>query len=161
MSPILIWLFDVTLPDRGADRYPAAEPVPPGPRYIKGLVDERRNGVQTPLEISFHNLDFSTAVEAKVRTRIQGLEKLFGRITSCHVHIEAPHQRRGNRFEVRIETRIPGAELAVSNDPGNSKAHDDIYVALRDAFNAMGRQLKRWKRRMRGEGKHCPETARP
>jgi ribosomal subunit interface protein len=117
--------------------------------------------VQTPLEISFHNLDFSAAVETKVQTRILRLEKLFGRITSCHVHIEAPHQRRGNRFEVRIETRVPGAELAVSNDPGDSDSHGDIYVAIRDAFNAMERQLKRWKRQVRGEGKHYPETAQP
>src|SRR5690606_6713451 len=78
------------------------------------------------------------------------LERLHDRITSCHVWIEAPHKRRrkGNRFEVRIEVRVPGTELAVASKPGDIFAHEDINVAVRDAFNAMERQLKRQKQKM-------------
>lgn len=111
--------------------------------------------MQTPLEISFTNMDPSPAVEARVRERAEKLERLYDRITSCHVYIEAPHQqhRKGNRFEVRIKARVPGTELAVSNNPGRDEDHEDIYIALRDAFNAMERQLKKWRRQVQGEVK--------
>lgn len=104
--------------------------------------------MQTPLQIQFTNLDRSEAVEALVRERTARLEQLLDRITSCHVYIAAPHRqhRKGNRYEVRIEVRVPGTELAVNNKPGDINAHEDVAVAIRDAFNAMERQIKRWKR---------------
>ena len=111
--------------------------------------------MQTPLEISFTNTESSPAVEARVRERSDKLVRLYGRITSCHVYIEAPprQHRKDNRFEVKIETRVPGTELAVSNRTGRKKNHQDIYIALRDAFNAMERQLKKWRRQVQGEVK--------
>jgi ribosome-associated translation inhibitor RaiA len=36
----------------------------------------------------------------------------------------------------------------------NHDAHEDVYVALRDAFDAAGRQLEDSIRRMRGDVKH-------
>jgi ribosomal subunit interface protein len=109
--------------------------------------------MQTPLEIHFQNMERSEAVEVVLRERAAKLEQFFDGITSCHVYVEAPHkhQHKGNRYEVRIEVRIPGTELAVNNKPGDINAHEDVYVAIRDAFNAMERQLKRWKRQVRGE----------
>lgn len=111
--------------------------------------------MQTPLEIAFVDTATSPAAEARIRERVTRLEKHFGSITSCHVFVAAPHQnhRKGNHFEVRIELRVPGAELAISNKPGDIDAHEDVYVAIRDAFDAMERQLEEWKRRVRGEVK--------
>lgn len=112
--------------------------------------------MQTPLEISFTNMDRSEALETRIREKTDKLEKIFNGITSCHVFIEAPHRhhRKGNHYEVRIELRVPGTELAVNNKPGDVNAHEDVYVALRDAFRAMERQLKRWKQQVRGDVKH-------
>lgn len=61
--------------------------------------------------------------------------------------VAAPHrhQHKGNAYEVRIEARVPGTELAVSNNPGAPEAHDDLHAAIRDAFDAMERQIKKWK----------------
>jgi ribosomal subunit interface protein len=111
--------------------------------------------MQTPLEIAFVDTATSPAAEARIRERVTRLERHFGSITSCHVFVAAPHQhhRKGNHFEVRIELRVPGAELAVSNKPGDVNAHEDVYVAIRDSFDAMERQLEEWKRRLRGEVK--------
>lgn len=111
--------------------------------------------MQTPLEIAFVDTATSPAAEARIRERVTRLERHFGSITSCHVFVAAPHQhhRKGNHFEVRIELRVPGAELAVSNKPGDINAHEDVYVAIRDSFDAMERQLEEWKRRLRGEVK--------
>jgi len=76
------------------------------------------------------------------------------------VAIENPHprHRKGNLYEVRIEVRVPGSELAVNNKPGDVHAHESVLIAVRDAFNAMERQLKRFKRQLRGEprGREAP-----
>lgn len=111
--------------------------------------------MEAPLELSFVNLDPSDAAEQQIRERVDKLERIFGRVTSCHVFVEAPHKahRKGNRFEVRVELRVPGTELAVNNKPGDVKAHEDLSIAVRDAFNAMERQLRRWKQKMSGEVK--------
>lgn len=111
--------------------------------------------LQTPLEIHFTNMERSDAVEKAARARVERLERLFDGITSCHVFVGASHrrQRKGNLYEVRIEVRVPGTELAVNNKPGDVNAHEDVHVAIRDAFNAMERQLKKWKQQFRGQPK--------
>jgi len=63
------------------------------------------------------------------------------------VVIEAAHQRhsKGNQYEVRVEVGIPGGELSINRRPGDDHAHFDLRVTIRDAFDAMERQLRRWK----------------
>lgn len=111
--------------------------------------------MQTPLEIGFHNMDPSDFVEARVRERVAKLEKFFDRIVGCRVVIEAPHRqhRKGNLYNVHIEVRVPGTELVINKKPGNIHAHQDIYVAIRDAFEAMERKLAEHARRLRQEVK--------
>ena len=118
--------------------------------------------MQTPLELTFVDCDHSAAVEARVQERVSRLERHFDGITSCHVYVTAPHQhkRKGRLYEVRIEVRVPGDELAISGKPGDMNAHEDVYVALRDAFDSMERQLEKWKRKLRGDVKtheHAPQ----
>lgn len=106
-----------------------------------------------PLEINFRNMDRSEAVEARVRERAAKLEKFFSRLTSCHVVIEAPHRnrRKGKLFHVRIELGVPGrAELIANRSPKNDHTHEDIYIAIRDAFDAAQRQLQDHKRKISG-----------
>ncbi len=111
--------------------------------------------METPLELSFRNMEPSDFVAREVEEKAAKLEQFYDRITSCHVFVEAPHRhhRKGNRYSVRIEVRVPGTELAVNNRPGDVNAHEDIHVAIRDAFNAMQRQLVRWKAQAGGDVK--------
>lgn len=111
--------------------------------------------MQTPLEILFVDIPASPAAEARIRKRVARLERRFDGITSCHVYVAEPHRhhRKGKSFEVRVEVRVPGAELAVTNKPGNAHAHEDVYVAIRDSFDAMERQLEEWKQRIRRDVK--------
>ena len=103
--------------------------------------------MQTPTEITWHNLDPVPRIEKRINDRVKRLERFFGRITRCHVVVKAPHQRRrqGNQYEVRVEVTTPGGELSVNRRPGDDQAHFDLQVAIRDAFDAMERQLQRWK----------------
>lgn len=98
-------------------------------------------------QIHFTNIDRSEAVESVIRERAEKLNKFASGITSCHVYVEdTSHSRKGNRYKVRIEVRVPRAEVAVNNKPGDIRAHDDILVAVRDAFDVMERRLKSRKR---------------
>ena len=106
-------------------------------------------------EITFRALPRSDALEAEVHQRIEKLDRFFQHIMSCHVVIEAAHKHhhKGNLYHVRVTLTVPGRELVVSRDPGKHQAHEDPYVAVRDAFNAVQRQLEDYARELRGDVK--------
>jgi cold shock CspA family protein/ribosome-associated translation inhibitor RaiA len=111
--------------------------------------------MQLPLEIEFRNMERSDVVEADIRRHAEKLERFFDRITSCRVVFETPHQhhRQGNLYHVRIVLSVPGRELVVDREPAEHHAHEDAHVTVRDAFNAMRRQLEDYVREVRGEVK--------
>lgn len=108
-----------------------------------------------PLRISFRGMSPSPAVEERIRERAQKLERLGARITSCHVAVQAPHRhhRTGEIYSVRIDLHIPGHEIVVNREPAETAEHADIYVAVRDAFDALRRKLEDVLRRVRGDVK--------
>lgn len=105
--------------------------------------------MQNPLQISFRGMDPSPAVEDRIRDRAERLDRFHPRITSCNVVVEAPHKQHqhGNLFEVRIHLRVPGNELVVNREGPKDHAHEDVYVAVRDAFHAAERMLEDHVRR--------------
>jgi len=111
--------------------------------------------MDTPLEIAFHNTEPSQYLEDRIRERVDRMHRRFSRINSCRVVVEVPHRSQANAqaFHVRIESRVPGKELVVSRDPGRHKAHFDPYVMVRDAFDAMERQLEQHSQEVRGDVK--------
>ena len=90
------------------------------------------------------------SAEAKIRERIEHLERSHGRITSCRVKVEAPHRhgRQGKLFHVSVDVRVPAGEVAVSNAHELNHAHEDLMVAIRDSFDAAERKLEDLVRRM-------------
>lgn len=115
--------------------------------------------MKLPLEIVFRNLEPSEAIEARLRERAEKLEKFYPDIMSCRVVVEAHHKHhhKGNLYHVRIDLTVPEAELIASREPHDHHAHEDVYVAMRDAFDAMRRQLEDYARRRRGHVKtHQP-----
>lgn len=111
--------------------------------------------MKLPLQIVFRNLDHSDAIETKIRERAEKLERFSREITSCRVVVEAHHKHhhKGNLYHVRVDVKVPEAELVASRDPARHQAHEDVYVAIRDAFDAVRRQLEDRQRRRRGQVK--------
>jgi len=109
--------------------------------------------MQVPLQSTFHHLDPSPTAETKVRERVAELEQFYDRITSCRVMIEAPSRRHheGRLYHIRVDLNVPGREIVVKRDPPEHHAHEDIYVAVRDCFDAVRRQLEDYARRQRGD----------
>jgi ribosomal subunit interface protein len=107
--------------------------------------------IDIDLEVTFHEVEHSDAVEARVRQKAAELERFAEHITSCRVTIAAPHQRhnKGTLYSVRVDLRVPNAELAVSRQHRHDHSHEDVYTAIRDAFAAATRQLEDYVRRQR------------
>jgi ribosome-associated translation inhibitor RaiA len=118
----------------------------------------------------------SQAVESHIREKAAKLETFCQRILSCRVTIEAPHRHhhKGKAYGVRIDIVVPGDEIVINHVPNRLRAlklterggvnddfveshqihrhgaHEDVYVAIRDAFNAAGRKLQDYVRRRSG-----------
>lgn len=108
--------------------------------------------MQVPLELTFKNMEQSDAVEAAVRERVDKLGRYFRHIISCRVALEVPNRTRSRtarNYRVSIEISVPGEELVVSRDPRPYEKYNDLYVTIRDAFNAAERQLQSYAGRLR------------
>ncbi len=116
--------------------------------------------MQIPLQITFKDMKNSDAIEARVIEKAQKLEQLSKEIISCSVVIEAPNKRHqhGNLFNINIEITLPGTKIVASKHSDQHHAHEDVYVAIRDAFDAVRRQLQDFILKQRGEVKAHPEA---
>ncbi|WP_131794672.1 HPF/RaiA family ribosome-associated protein [Fluoribacter gormanii] len=113
------------------------------------------NSAYFPIQIIFNNLRYSKAIESNVRKHAEKLGKYFDGIISCNVSIETHrHHNKGRIFHVRIDLVVPNAELVVNRDLAENHAYEDVYVAIRDKFLAMTRQLQKYVHKQRGEIKH-------
>jgi len=112
--------------------------------------------MQTDLQIVWEELEPSDFVKARIEREVSHLEKIFDRITSCKVFIQGPGHRhhQGGLYAVRVRLVLPhGKELVVARNPTADQSHQDAYVAIRDAFEAMRRQLKEYVDLRRDEPK--------
>jgi ribosome-associated translation inhibitor RaiA len=106
--------------------------------------------MQRPLQIVFRDMASSEAVATHIREKAAKLESLYPQLIGgkATVEIVGKHKHQGQLFKVRLDLSVPGSELVVNRD-----AHEDPYVALRDAFDAAKRMLEEYGCRQRGETK--------
>jgi len=112
--------------------------------------------MRLPLQITFRQMEPSEALEKRIRLLAERLDHFSSHIMGCHVTIEAPHQhqQQGRIYEVRIELTVPQRELLAHREHRARHSHEDVYVALRDAFRAVRRQLEDYEREHRQDVKH-------
>jgi ribosomal subunit interface protein len=114
-------------------------------------------------QIRFRGMEPSPSVEEVVQERIDRLARFHDRITSCSVVIEAPHRhgKKGQIYRVQVDITVPGKEIVTGRGSEENHAHEDIYVAIRDSFDAARRQLEDLVRKTSGyRAKPHPETLR-
>ena len=73
--------------------------------------------MQIPLQITFHGIDHSDAVEERIREKTAKLEQIFDRITSCRVVIEH-HHRNSSSLHHKGEVRGTFVSPKVADDVG-------------------------------------------
>jgi ribosomal subunit interface protein len=120
--------------------------------------------MNVPLQITFRHVSGSPQVEARIRERAAKLDQMYSQVMTGRVVVDLPQNRRrkGKIFQVRVDITVPGRELVVNREPLMNHAHEDVYVAIEDAFDAMERKLKEYAREVRGEVKRdvVPERGR-
>lgn len=106
-----------------------------------------------PLQVTFRKMLPSPFVRERIRERADKLAQFHHRITGCRVVVEAPHRHhhKGKLYAIMVEVKVPGATLSSRRNPGQRHEHADIYVALRDSFDSIERQIEDFGRRKRGE----------
>ncbi len=103
-----------------------------------------------PVQIILRGIPGSPALEAAIREKSGRLEHVFDGILGCRVAVELAgrHKSQGGEFSVRVGLKLPGDEIVVDRE------HDqDVYVALREAFDAARRQLEDFVS-LRRSGRH-------
>jgi cold shock CspA family protein len=107
------------------------------------------------LQVTFKGMEPSVAIEQRIHQEVHKLERFHSRVMGCRVVVEAPHRhhRKGNLYHVSIDLTVPGAEIVVNRNGERNHAHEDAYVAVRDAFAAAARKLEDHARRRRGDVK--------
>lgn len=103
------------------------------------------------VQITMKDISSSESLENHIRLKAQKLTLYAHKINSCRVVVEVPqkHKRQGKLFSVHIDVTVPGKELAVSHHE-----NEDIYIAIRDAFSAIERQLEKYQQKRAGHVKH-------
>ena len=117
--------------------------------------------MKLPVQITFRHMEPSAALEANVREKAEKLDAFYDQIMACRVVVEAPHghHHQGKLYHLRIDVTVPDGELVVSRESGLDHSHEDVYVAVRDAFDAMRRRLEDYARRRRQDVKsHLPPS---
>jgi cold shock CspA family protein/ribosome-associated translation inhibitor RaiA len=111
--------------------------------------------MQLPLQIAFRNMEGTESIDAQIRRRAEDLDHFYDRIMGCRVVVESAHRHhhQGRIYHVRIDLTVPGGEIVVNRDPAEHHAHEDLHVAIRDAFDAARRQLEDHVRHARGQTK--------
>lgn len=102
------------------------------------------------VQITICDLPESPALETHIRKKALKLDQFYHRINSCRIVLTIPqkHKHNGKLYCVRIDITVPGKELVV-----NRKLDQDVYVAIRNAFKAVERQLESYARKRRGDVK--------
>lgn len=109
--------------------------------------------MKQPLEIRFIGMEATPAIESAAQRKAGKLDQFRPDIMACRVTVQLrdKHRHQGKSFAVRVDVTVPDHELSVD------RVHDeDVYVALREAFDDMKRQLQDSVRRVQGQVKEHP-----
>lgn len=124
-----------------------------------------------PVQTTFRHLPSSPAILARIDAEAQKLRRYYDGITHCQVVIVAPHRRpKAVRHAMHLKLSVPNETLVIANEPPgrpspdemarsgpqteDPRAHEDIYVTVRQVFDSARRRLQDYSRRQRGDVKH-------
>ena len=114
----------------------------------------------TDTQVLFRGVDHSDAVEEAAQKRAEKLERYSDQIQSLRVTVESPHNNhhKGKVYRVGVEAFIPNHDIVVNHDQHDKHAHEDIYVAIRDTFDAVERRIKEINEKKRQQSRVSNKT---
>ncbi len=99
--------------------------------------------MQRPVQITYRGLTSSPAIEDAIQKRADKLEQLELGVTAVDVVLSIPshHHRKGNFVHVRVDVEVNGKRVVTDREPEKKIDHQDVYLSLRDAFDAAERRV--------------------
>ncbi|MBM95833.1 MAG: RNA polymerase subunit sigma-54 [Oceanospirillaceae bacterium] len=97
------------------------------------------------LAISFRDIEHSDAVEQQIREKADKLTSVFDDITGIRAVVAMPHNHsyKGRLAHVSLEVGLPGETVAITHDNHDNSDHENMYVAVRDAFDKAHRKIRK------------------
>jgi len=96
-----------------------------------------------PCRITFDGANAPEPTRTEVRAWLDKLGALTAPMTGGHVAIESIDEIRKDRlYRVCVEFVMPAGLVTVGIDHPSNAVHEDIYVAIRNAFRGARRQLE-------------------
>lgn len=116
-----------------------------------------------PLQIDYKNFVHKPQLDSLIEDQVQRLESKFDRITSCHVVVSKPHKRHqhGNVYHVHIDLHVPGKVVTITREPERDARHENLNLAVRDAFKKAKRNLVTYIDKLRKDIKFHEPPAMP
>lgn len=95
-------------------------------------------------QITFVGMEATEPIRVEIRAWLQRLAPLTNEVQSGHLLVEAIDvDRKIRTYRVRMDLSMTGgAVVTVSNDHPSNAAHEDAFVAVRNAFRAARRQME-------------------
>lgn len=86
----------------------------------------------------------SPALEDKIRERATELDRYHPGLMGCRIIVEqeSRHHHQGNLYLIRADLTLPGHELVAGRESPKHQAYEDPFVAVRDCFDSLRRQLE-------------------
>lgn len=116
-----------------------------------------------PVQISFQQMTPSPALRARIRELAARLERFSANILRCRVRVTRParHKQQGAVHRIHMDIWVPDEQIVITHARPIDHAHEDVYVALRDAFSAARRRLEDYERKRQGKIKRRAGVAQP
>ncbi|WP_036537444.1 HPF/RaiA family ribosome-associated protein [Oceanobacter kriegii] len=97
------------------------------------------------LAISFRDIEHSDAIENTIREKADKLTSTYDDITGIRAVVAMPHNHsyKGRLAHVSLEVGLPGETVAITHDSHDSPEHEDMYFAVRNAFDKAQRKIRK------------------
>lgn len=110
--------------------------------------------MQVPFQLTVRNMKRTESIESHIQEKISQLEKMCDRIISCQIVLELGSQNKhqGNLYNARIHVTLPKKDLVA-----NHNCEENLWKAIKLAFDDMARQIEETMHRVKGDTKHHPD----
>jgi cold shock CspA family protein/ribosome-associated translation inhibitor RaiA len=110
--------------------------------------------MQESLQISFHNMASSEALEARVREHWAKVERHYDGIISARIVLEAPHkQPHKSTLGITISIGVPGRDIVVKREQRLHESDRNATWVINEAFHTAERQLEEYAQKQRHDVK--------
>ena len=108
-----------------------------------------------PITVTFQGMSPSPALRTDIEQHAERLQRFAPRLLSCTATVRRSEDRhhKGNRYVIHARVALPGGEFEAGRTTEPDHSHEDPYVAVRDTFDALRRQLEDFVRIQRGDVK--------